>query len=55
MDELKTSQEVNYTAFGQVGKQCRGCKSFAALDDNYGNCLGHKVSIAGSCDYFTAK
>ena len=55
MPDVKTSQDVSYTAEGEAGKQCKDCLNFKPVDNNCGNCFGHKVSALGSCSYFTAK
>jgi len=55
MGEVKTSQDVGYTTNGESGKQCKDCKHLQAIDDNYGNCFGHRVATSGSCNNFTAK
>lgn len=55
MTEAKTSQEVNYTANGELGKQCKDCINYVPTDETSGNCMGHNVSVSGSCNFFKAK
>ena len=55
MTDIKTSQEVNYTANGELGKQCKDCVNYVPTDETCGNCMGHNVSANGSCDFFKAK
>ena len=54
-NEEKTSQEVSYNPAGPAGRQCLDCKNYQPQGDDYGDCLGHKVSAGGSCNYFIEK
>jgi hypothetical protein len=55
MVDLKTSQEVDYTPNGEPGKQCQNCVNYISVDDEGGECMGHKVVATGHCNYFEAK
>ena len=55
MADVKTSQDVGYTAQGEPGKQCHDCTNYIAVDETCGNCFGHNVQSAGSCSFFQVK
>lgn len=49
--------DVQYTAQGESGKQCKDCSMYKQdpSKPECGDCFGHQVLAAGSCNMFKAK
>lgn len=47
--------EVKYVEKGEPGKTCADCKNFRNKGDGKGDCYGHEVLAAGSCNLFEKK
>ena len=47
--------EVKYVVQGEAGKTCADCKNNKDKDGVTGDCYGHEVLAAGSCNLFEKK
>jgi hypothetical protein len=47
--------EVKYVVQGEPGKTCADCKNFKDTGNGKGDCYGHEVLTAGSCNLFEKK
>jgi len=47
--------DVKYVVKGPAGKTCQDCDYFKAKTNGMGDCYGHEVLAAGSCNMFSAK
>ena len=47
--------EVKYVEKGEPGKTCADCAAYNDKGDGKGDCYGHEVLAAGSCNMFQPK
>jgi hypothetical protein len=47
--------DVKYVEKGEPGKTCVDCKNYKDKDGVTGDCYGHEVLAAGSCNLFEKK
>jgi hypothetical protein len=47
--------DVKYVTKGEKGKTCAECNYFKSTGNGMGDCYGHQVLAAGSCDIFAPK
>ena len=47
--------EIKYVEKGKPGETCADCSFYQDKGDGMGECFGHEVLAAGSCNAFKAK